>query len=145
MTEMVDIATMCADADEQDKGTEFEVVHPVTGEPTGIKLRIAGPYSNVQQKARNTFQDEVRKSTRISLRSTISAEEIDRMHIEFLAAIILDWNIVENGKQVPFSFRNAVQIIGSSRWLREQVDEFAGNFAIYFRAYGWRPQSEAQA
>lgn len=32
-----------ADAQDQDRGRDFDLADPVTGKPTGISLRIAGP------------------------------------------------------------------------------------------------------
>ena len=47
----MELNEIVADAADQDRGREFQLADPVTGQPTGIKLRIAGPDSATQARA----------------------------------------------------------------------------------------------
>lgn len=44
---------------DQNRGREFELVDPVSGEPTGIKLWIVGPDSETAHRARLALFDEL--------------------------------------------------------------------------------------
>ena len=48
-----------SNAEDQDRGRWFDLADPVTGEPTGIRLRIAGPDSATQARARLKLADEL--------------------------------------------------------------------------------------
>ena len=48
---------------DQEKGHEYAVLDPVTGEMTGITLRIAGPDSQIAHRARLKLVDDLAADT----------------------------------------------------------------------------------
>lgn len=116
-------------AERQNEGAWFDILHPVSFEKTGMRIKVAGPDSEVQRKARLKLQNYLNtlKSSAVSGR--------ERAAIEFLADCILDWEIVENGQSLPFSHANACRILSAGTWVRAQIDAFAGDRSPYFEAH----------
>ncbi len=121
-----------ADAQDQDRGRELELSDPVTGKPTGIKLRIAGPDSATQNRAKLVLADSMAMVAGPDGR--VSAEQRERLRIECLAACVLGWEIQEDDEQVPFSQANVVRLLAASNWVQAQVDSFASDRAAFRRA-----------
>ena len=127
----MDIAKLFGSIEDQDKGKELNLLHPVTGEPTGMKLVIAGPDSRIQKDARFELADELRKISSYA-RGKLSAEDHDRLVVGMLAKCIISWEITENGKGLELKHVNAVRLLMAGTWVREQVDEFAASRALYY-------------
>ena len=117
------------DAQDQDRGREFELADPVTGEPTGIKLRIAGPDSATQNRAKLVLADSLAMVAGPDGR--VLAEQRERLRIECLAACVLGWEIKEDSEQIPFSQANVIRLLTASNWVQAQVDDFASNRAAF--------------
>lgn len=123
----MDLSDILNSAADQDRGSELELLNPATGEATGIKLRIAGPDSETQRRARLYMQDEL-----IDAGSSIDAAVREKIALRMLAACILGWEIKQDGKDLPLTTRAAMQLLGVS-WVREQVDSFAASRDQYLR------------
>lgn len=117
-----------ANVADQDRGQEFELADPVTGKPTGIKLRIAGPDSDTQRRARITLSDELADMADVDGR--VSAEHREKARLNCLARCVLGWTIEEDGKPVPFTQVNVVRLL-RVQWVQQQVDGFASDRAAF--------------
>lgn len=127
----MDLSDITNSAGAQEKGHEFELLDPVRGDPTGIKLRLAGPDSQISRKARQTLEREV---SRLSNRSGgMSPEARERLMDDFFAAITLDWTVKEKGKSVPYSKDAFLRLLRAGLWVRAQIDGFAGDRSPYFK------------
>jgi hypothetical protein len=125
----VQLNEIIADAQDQDRGREFELHDPVTGEPTGIKLRIAGPDSATQNRAKLTLADAL--ADHADEVGRVSAATRERLRIECLAACVLGWEIEEDGKPIPFSQGNVVRFLRAATWVQAQVDAFADDRSAF--------------
>lgn len=118
-----------ADAQDQDRGRDFELADPVTGKPVGITLRIAGPDSATQHRARLQLTDEVAEAMDDQGRTSAAAREKARLNC--LARCILGWHILEDGEPVPFNHGNALRLLNGALWVQMQVDAFASDRAAF--------------
>lgn len=126
----MDLTEITNAAGSQEKGHEFELLDPVRGGPTGIKLRIAGPDSEISRKARQAVE---REYNRLSARTGgMTPEAKERVMDTFFASIVLGWNVKEDGKALPFSRDNFLRLLRAGLWVRAQVDSFAGDRSPYF-------------
>jgi hypothetical protein len=96
----VDLREVAMDAEDQDRGREFELLDPVTGEATGLKFRVAGPDSRTQRRAQLAMVDELAELAGPDGR--VSAENRERARLHCLARCVLGWTIVEDGEALPF-------------------------------------------
>jgi hypothetical protein len=119
--QLEDILSNVAD---QDKGQWFELPDPVTAKPTGIRFRVAGPDSDTQHRARIALADELADMADADGR--VSAEHREKARLNSLARCVLDWEIEEEGKPVPFNTKNVLRVLRVA-WVQAQVDAFASD------------------
>ena len=104
-----------------EEGAELHVAHPTTGEDLGITITLIGTDSK-------TFRDISKSRATASLKKKTREIDLDQNEsdaVELLAKCTKGWSgITENGKEVVFSFDNAVQLYTKYLWLREQIDRF---------------------
>ena len=104
-----------------EEGAELRVAHPTTGEDLGITITLIGTDSK-------TFRDISKSRATASLKKKTREIDLDQNEsdaVELLAKCTKGWTgITENGKEVAFSFDNAVQLYTKYLWLREQIDRF---------------------
>ena len=104
-----------------EEGAELRVAHPTTGEDLGITITMIGTDSK-------TFRDISKSRATASLKKKTREIDLDQNEseaVELLAKCTKGWSgITENGKEVAFSYDNAVDIYTKYIWLREQIDRF---------------------
>lgn len=118
-----------AEAQDHDRGRDFDLLDPVTGKPTGITLRIAGPDSATQARARLQMVDELAAGADDEGRVNAAAREKARLNS--LARCVLGWDIKEDGQPVPFNHANVVRLLRAALWVQAQVDAFASDRAAF--------------
>ncbi|SFD17302.1 hypothetical protein [Salipiger profundus] len=124
-----DIRAFSAD---QDRGAWFDILDPVTGQQTGIRVKVAGPDSEVQNRARLRLADDLTEVA--DAEGRVTAEARERARIDSLARCILAWEISEDGEPVPFTHGNVVRLLKAAAWVQAQVDGFASDRAAFRRA-----------
>lgn len=124
-----DIRAFSAD---QDRGVWFDLLDPVTHQNTGIRLKVAGPDSEVQNRARLRLADDL--SEVADAEGRVTAEARERARLDSLACCVLAWEINEDGQPVPFSHANIVRLLKSATWVQAQIDAFASDRAAFRRA-----------
>ena len=104
-----------------EEGAELRVAHPTTGEDLGITITLIGTDPK-------TFRDISKSRATASLKKKTREIDLDQNEsdsVELLAKCTKGWTgITENGKEIVFSFENAVQLYTKYLWLREQIDRF---------------------
>lgn len=118
-----------ADAQDQDRGRDFDLLDPVTGKQTGITLRIAGPDSATQARARLQMVDDLAEMADEDGR--ISAAAREKARLNSLARCVLGWDVKEDGEPVPFTHANVVRLLKAAQWVQSQVDGFASDRAAF--------------
>lgn len=121
-----------ANAEDQDRGQWFDLLDPVTGEPTGLRLRLAGPDSATQARARLRMVDELAEAADDDGR--VSAEAREKCRLNSLARCVLGWEVSEDGQPLPFTHANILRLLRAAAWVHQQVDAMAGNRAAFMEA-----------
>lgn len=132
----VDLSTFLADLEATNEPKPLDIKNPMTGESTGIVFWIAGPYSRVQEAAKDYVAKAAQRLTDGGKK--ISPEALQSLAIAQLARCVVRWEINDHGMAVPFSVDNVERVLRDSRAIRQQVDEFAGSFDP------WRSEEPAQ-
>lgn len=123
-----DIRAFSAD---QERGAWFDLLDPVTGKATGIRLKLAGPDSEAQNRARLRLADDL--SEVADAEGRVTAESRERARIDSLARCVLAWEISEDGQPLPFTHANVVRLLKAAAWVQAQVDGFASDRAGFRR------------
>jgi hypothetical protein len=121
-----DIRAFSAD---QDRGVWFDLADPVTGEPTGIRIKVAGPDSEIQNRARLRLSDDLSEAA--DAEGHVTAETRERLRLDSLARCVLDWEVSEEGQTVPLSHVNILRLLKAGMWVQAQVDAFASDRAAF--------------
>lgn len=116
--------------DQQEAGSWFELVDPVSSEETGIRLLIVGPDSERQRNARRAMEAEILKAQQT--RRKLQPQRVDELIVGALLACILDWEVTEAGEPLPFAPANVERLLRAGAWVRDQIDTFAGSREPYF-------------
>lgn len=110
---------------DQDRGIWLELLHPVTGKPTGLRVLVAGPDSATQGRARLALVDELADMTDFDGR--VSGENREKARLRNLARCVLDWEMIEDGAAVKFSFDNVLRLLRAGLWVQAQIDQLAAD------------------
>lgn len=121
----MELNEILANVEDQDRGAWLELADPITGKPTGIRLRIAGPDSATQGRARLKLADELAELA--DPEGRVDAASREKARINSLARCVLAWEIREDGEAVPFSHANVVRVLRAAPWVQAQVDSFAAS------------------
>ncbi|WOI55134.1 hypothetical protein [Palleronia sp. LCG004] len=124
-----DIRSFTAD---QDRGAWFDLADPIEGKPTGIRLKVAGPDSETQARARLKLADDLAEMA--DHEGRVPAEQRERARRDSLAACVLAWECQEDGEPVAFSHGNVLRLIKAATWVEAQIDAFASDRAAHRRA-----------
>lgn len=117
--------------DKAEKGSAMEVLHPVTLQPMGAKIFLAGFDSQRYRTAQNKMLN-----ARMALKGgrRITAEEVDAQHINLLAAVTISWEGLEwNGEKLECTPENAKMLYSELPWLRDQASEFITDRANFLQ------------
>lgn len=103
----------------------LELKHPVTGVPTGVVFRLAGPEHAVRKQRlfalQRRFRAEFEKSGKVLNRDP---EDDALEELELMTACTLGWeNVVAGGVTIPFSADACRALYADERraWVRDQV------------------------
>lgn len=108
----------------------IKLKHPVSGSIIDdVEISITGHDSA-------TFKNAIKARAKAQIarkKGDVDFEANDKESIELLATCTTGWcGISEGGKELPFSFANAVYIYTKYNWIREQVDIAIGDRANFF-------------
>lgn len=119
----MDLLDIENNAEDQDRGRWFSLFDPVNGSPTGIRLRIAGPDSMTQARARLRLTDEMAEAA--DGEGRVRSEARENARLNNLARCVLGWEVTVDGAALPFNQANVLRLLRSAFWVQVQVDGFA--------------------
>jgi hypothetical protein len=117
-------------------GYEFELVHPGTKEPLGAFVKVRGDMSKVVREHLRKRYNEIQLQQKIAARRKqeveTTLEEYEDLAIQDAVLRVIGWKgIQEEGKDVPFNTENGERILRAHAWIREQIQEAAGEVANF--------------
>lgn len=111
-------------AADQDKGTLLDLIHPVSGEPTGLQLWIAGPDSDTARRAEVAMSDDLGEMADDS--GMVTGEGRAKVRLNALAKLVLRWEVSDDEGPVTFNQKNLLTLL-KINWVRHQVEAFAAD------------------
>ena len=126
---MLGPSEILAQAEDQDRGKWFQLMHPVTGAAVGISVLVTGPDSRKAAEVAALMVDDLAEAAD-ELGRVRGAARAD-IHRRALARRVLDWKAEEEGKAVPFSHAALLRLMAVG-WVQSQVDTFCAARAPWF-------------
>lgn len=129
---MTDLSDFAGLSQAQEDGIDVPILHPKTGEGLGITIKVAGPDSERQKKARRAVQTERLNMSR-NKRPTVPELEADGLKVT--VASIISWDgVIENGQKVELTPESATTILMKYPFIREQIDSAVGDRAGFIKS-----------
>lgn len=90
------------------------------GEKKPVTIRVAGSYSKTFRKAKERQREKNLKRGR----AMFTAEGLAKQELEVIAACVISWDgFTSDSRPFIHSQDNAVMLLDSAPWIREQVEE----------------------
>lgn len=101
--------------------------------PTGVKIKVASPDSEVYRKAELKFKSRSLKNIQRNKGRNLNVEDSDRNNLDFLVDLTLGWeNVIFHGTEMEFSAENASTLYTAVPFVRDQVDRFVVDRSNFF-------------
>lgn len=128
MTDLSDFADLIR---VQDDGIDVDILHPKTGESLGMTIRVAGPDSERQKKARTAVNNDRLLKSR---NKRVTAPELEADQLKVVAASIISWSgVIENGKEVELTGETATDILTRYPFILDQINSVVGDRAGFIK------------
>lgn len=128
MTDLSDFADLIR---VQDDGIDVDILHPKSGESIGMTIRVAGPDSERQKKARTAVNND----RLLKLRNKrVTATELESDNLKVVAASIISWSgVIENGQTVMLTTESATDILTRYPFILDQINSMVGDRAGFIK------------
>lgn len=125
-----DLNSLSGLSDAQEAGYEVEILHPKTGEPVGIMVKVSGPDSVKQKAGRSAVvEDRIAKKVR-----KVTPARAEHEANTLVAHSIISWSgVVNAGNAIDYSVANAIKLFEQHTWLREQIQAAADDRANFIK------------
>lgn len=129
---MTDLSQFADLIPSQEEGTIVDILHPVTGDPIGMTVQVAGPDSDRARKARQAVMNA---NLRTSTASKPKANEIEASARSVVAKSVISWIGVElNGEELDCTVDNVLKVFTDYPFIYEQVSGAAANRALFIKS-----------
>ena len=131
MSEMFDIAAFKNGVTDT---AVLQIVNPVDGLPTNIKITLASVDSDRYRQASLRIQNEQLKALEKG-RNKASAERLAAGSLDLLVSVTVSWEgIAENGVPLDCTPENVRRVYSELPFIREQVDDFFADRRNFFKS-----------
>ena len=125
-----------------DESKEFEIIDPLTSQPSGGFITIASINSKIGKSVQLELfrQMLLLKAEKAKLENkepnevTISDNELKEKFPHIFAELILDFRGLKDGKkEFKFSKENAIKLLQSSNLVYEMIDNYSSNQGLFIK------------
>ncbi len=111
-------------------GSKLTLHHPVSQQALAISLYLKGQDApSYRRVIRKQIDWQISEG-----KSDLTAAEMERHHIERLAAATIGWDeVLYKGAPLPFTEENAKTLYSEQIWIREQVQQFIEERANFLK------------
>lgn len=112
----------------------YSVVHPSTGEPIGLSVRLLSTEDKRWKAVERRITDEANK--RRMRGKPLTAVEIEQNRVDLIASVVdgfeFDKGVTFNGEELEFNSESVAKLL-SVDWIRNQLDEALSEPSHFFR------------
>lgn len=128
---MVDLTQFADLIPAQEEGIVVDILHPATGEPIGVTIKVAGPDS---QRARKARQSVMNANLRSNPASKPTAVEIEASARKITAKSVISWEgVSEQETPLECTVENVQRVFADYPFIYEQVSIAAANRAGFIK------------
>jgi hypothetical protein len=128
---MFDISTF--ETFDFDQVSDLEIMHPVTGQPTGLVVGVRSYRSESVKAVQRRLGNAAILANKKNPKRAGTVEEVEEKTNEIVAAAVARWNMKDGGKDVPATPESVMKIISQPRFffIAEQIDARADEDARF--------------
>ncbi|WP_029620612.1 hypothetical protein [Pseudorhizobium marinum] len=128
---MFDISTF--ETFDFDQVSDLEIMHPVTGQPTGLVVGVRSYRSESVKAVQRRLGNAAILANKKNPKRAGTVEEVEEKTNEIVAAAVARWNMKDGGKDVPATPESVMRIISQPRFffIAEQIDARADEDARF--------------
>lgn len=115
--------------EDHERGLWFDLLDPIKCKPTGMRVKLAGPDSATQARARVLLVDELAEFA--DLDGRVSGEARETARLRNLARCVIAWDVAEGGEALPFTFANVLRLLRAGVWAQSQIDALAADRRLW--------------
>lgn len=128
-----DLSSLDSGVKAQEEGLPMPLLHPKTGEPTGVVIRVASYESERVMARARAIGNRVRaEKAKQPLKATRVEQDEDTMKALAVAAVVGWENLQHEGKPLAYSEANAEMILAKYKFVQDQVEKFGGDRSNFF-------------
>lgn len=123
-TESAQTAGFDLDSVEDLFAADYELLHPITGAPTGAFITLAGPEHPQRKRIAMNLMRRLRATAARAKQALTDPEEDARESVKLLASVTLGWRgIRKNGQEVAYSETEAAELYADAKrqWVVKQL------------------------
>ena len=113
--------------------SELEIMHPVTGQPTGLLIGIRSYRSETVKRIQRRLGNAAILANKKNPRKAGTVEEVEEKTNEIVAAAVAHWNMTNDGQPVPATPESVIAVINQPKFffIAEQIDARADEDARF--------------
>lgn len=113
--------------------SELEIMHPVTGQPTGLMVGVRSYRSETVKRLQRRLGNAAIIANKKNPKRAGTVEEVEEKTNEIVAVAVAHWNMTNNGQPVPATAEAVMSVISQPKFffIAEQIDARADEDARF--------------
>lgn len=112
---------------------DVELVHPVTEEPLGMTITVYATHSKEYKAVVHAQANARIKKMSKGKKVEWTADDVEEAGLTAVANTTKGWNLIFDGKPVPFSVDKAKEIYSDYYWIKTQVEEAQNDLSNFMK------------
>ncbi|MET3648029.1 hypothetical protein [Phyllobacterium ifriqiyense] len=116
-------------------GFDLDILHPATGEKTGLVIKVASYRSERVKRVQRRLANAAIREGKKNPKKVGTVEEIEEKTNEIVAASVISWNLTQGGKPVECTPENVLKVVSNPDYffISEQIDKAADEDANFVK------------
>ena len=116
------------------EGLPVEILHPATGEPLGVSVKVRSAEEKIVKDVARAYID---KQQKLKLRGKdLTVDDYQMWRIKTLQAVIINWTWAKdtswNGKKPDPDLEMLTELVENATWFAEQIEDVAKDSTAFF-------------
>lgn len=116
-------------------GFDLDILHPATGEKTGLVIKVASYRSERVKRVQRRLANAAIREGKKNPKKVGTVEEIEEKTNEIVAASVISWNLTQGGKPVECTPESVLKVVSNPDYffISEQIDKAADEDANFVK------------
>ena len=108
----MDIAAFSGVTKKFNDGVWIDIKHPITQQPTGMRVLVASYLSEKAKAAKKAIADSEIREQKKNPRRVLTSDDLEKKSLQLVASTVLNWEgLTEHGDPLPCTYENIDKFI----------------------------------